>query len=168
MRISKQYFFEGANGRADLSGLFEGRRRLIVYHFPFDPAWDVCGPCSNLADRFATGVVDLPARDTSFTAVSRAPIAAIESCRTRLGWTFPWLSSLGNTFHEDFRVTRDDVPDDDEERPGLSVFLRAGARIYHALSTYQLRPEALLGTEDSLAVMPPRRLERLPPQPARR
>ena len=168
MRIHKQYLFEGANGRVDLSGLFEGRRRLIVYHFPFDPAWDDCGACSHLADRFAGGIADLPARDTSFAAVSRAPIAPIESWRRRLGWTFPWLSSLGNTFHEDFRVTLDDVPDDGEERPGLSVFLRAGTRIYHAFSTYQLRPEALFGTEDSLAVMPPRRLERLPPQQARR
>jgi predicted dithiol-disulfide oxidoreductase (DUF899 family) len=170
VRIHKQYVFEGPNGRADLRELFEGRRRLIVYHFPFDPAWDEgCESCSHLADHFAGGIVHLPARDTSFAAVSRAPIAKIESCQKRMGWTFPWLSSLGNTFNEDFRVTLDDVPGDgDDERPGLSVFVRDGTEVSLTYSTYQRRLDVLLGTYDSLDVTPLRLHDRFPPQQARR
>lgn len=169
-RIQKQYVFEGPNGRADLRELFEGRRRLIVYHFPFDPAWDEgCESCSHLADHFAGRIVHFPARDTSFAAVSRAPIAKIESCQKRLGWTFPWLSSLENTFNEDFRVTLDDVPDDaDDERPGLSVFLCESTAVFHTYSTYQRRLDVLLGSYDSPDVTPLGRHDRLPPQHARR
>jgi predicted dithiol-disulfide oxidoreductase (DUF899 family) len=170
VRIHKQYVFEGPNGPTDLRDLFEGRRRLIVYHFSFDPAWDEgCGSCSHLADHFAGGIVRLPARDTSFAAVSRSPIARIESCRRRLGWTFPWLSSLGNTFNEDFRVTLNDAGDEtDDERPGLSVFLRHGAEVFLTFSTYQRRLDLLLGTYDSLDVTQLRRPDRFPPQQARR
>jgi predicted dithiol-disulfide oxidoreductase (DUF899 family) len=155
VRIEKQYVFERPGGRADLSGLFQGRRRLVVYQFPFDPAWDGdCGSSSHLADRLAGGIVHLLARDTSFAAVSAAPIERIESCKERLGWTFPWLSSLPSTFHEDF-------PE------GLSVFVRDGADVFHAYSTFERRLDALLGTYDA-GVTPFPRHDRLPPQQARR
>jgi predicted dithiol-disulfide oxidoreductase (DUF899 family) len=38
VKIEKNYFFEGPNGKPSLKDLFEGRRQLIVYHFMFDPA----------------------------------------------------------------------------------------------------------------------------------
>lgn len=173
-RIQKQYVFEGPNGRVNLRGLFEGRRRLIVYHFPFDPAWDGdCGSSSHLADSFAGGIVDLPARDTSFAAVSRAPIARIESCKRRMGWTFRWLSSLGGDFNDDFRVTLDEPSDGADpgakvELPGLSVFLRHGDDVFHAYSTYQRSVDALLGAHDSVDGTLLRRHDRFPPQQARR
>jgi predicted dithiol-disulfide oxidoreductase (DUF899 family) len=169
--IHKQYVFEGPNGRADLRDLFEGRRRLIVYHFPFDPGWDEgCGRSSHLAGQVAGGIVHLPARDTSFAAVSRAPFAQIESCQKRLEWTFPWLSSLDNDFNDDFRVTLEeaDAAETNGELPGLSVFVRDGNDVFHAYSTYQHRLDALFGTYDFLDVTPLRRHDRFPPQQARR
>ena len=172
VRIQKQYVFEDANGRVSLRDLFEGRRRLIVYHFPFDPAWDGdCGRSSHLASRFAGGLVDLPARDTSFAAVSPAPVAKIESCRKRMGWTFPWLSSLDNDFNDDFRVTLDDVRDCadlDGERPGLSVFVQGGSEVFHAYSTWRHRLGTFEGTYDSADVTSFRRNDRYPPRQARR
>jgi predicted dithiol-disulfide oxidoreductase (DUF899 family) len=172
VRIQKQYVFEGPGGRADLRELFERRRRLIVYQFPFDPAWDEgCASCSHLAENFAGGIVHLATRDTSFAAVSRAPIAKIESCKQRMGWTFPWLSSLGNTFNEDFRVTLNGGTAGAEtggERPGVSVFLRDGTDVFHTYSTYERRLDVLLGAYDSVDVTPLRRHERFPPQQARR
>ncbi|HEY3173646.1 MAG TPA: DUF899 family protein [Thermoanaerobaculia bacterium] len=171
MRIQNEYVFEGPSGRADLRELFESRCRLVVYHFPFDPAWDEgCASCSHLADHLAGAVVHLPARDTSFAAVSRAPIAKIESCRKRMGWTFPWLSSRGNTFNEDFHVTLHDGTDCDAdgERPGLSVFVRDGEDVFHAYSTYRRGLDVLLGTYKPLDATPLRRHDRFPPQPARR
>jgi predicted dithiol-disulfide oxidoreductase (DUF899 family) len=38
-------------------------------------------------------------------AVSRAPIAAIQAYKRRMGWTFPWASSLGSDFNFDFNVS---------------------------------------------------------------
>ena len=37
VEIEKEYVFEGADGRATLLDLFEGRRQLVVYHFMFAP-----------------------------------------------------------------------------------------------------------------------------------
>jgi predicted dithiol-disulfide oxidoreductase (DUF899 family) len=172
VRIQKQYVFEGPGGRVNLRELFQGRRRLIVYHFPFDPAWDGdCGSSSHLAAHLAGAVVHLPARDTSFAAVSAAPIAKIVSCSERLGWTFPWVSSLGTSFNEDFRVEPDGGTggvDTVGERPGLSVFVREGGDVFHTYSTYQRRLDVLLGAYDSVDVTALRRHDRFPPRQARR
>jgi predicted dithiol-disulfide oxidoreductase (DUF899 family) len=155
--IEKEYAFEGPNGPAGLRDLFDGRRRLVVYHFMFDPNWSAgCKGCSFVMDNVAGAVVHLAARDTSFAAVSRAPFAKIEPFRRRMGWPGPWFSSSGTEFNDDFHVTLD--PDHDEsvynyvsvavlveggklssaagEIPGLSVFLRTGDRIFHTYSTY--------------------------------
>jgi predicted dithiol-disulfide oxidoreductase (DUF899 family) len=44
-------------------------------------------------------------RDITLAAISRAPLAKLESYKTRMGWSFPWLSSLDNTFNQDFQVS---------------------------------------------------------------
>jgi hypothetical protein len=38
-------------------------------------------------------------------AVSQAPIAAIQAYKRRMGWSFPWASSLGSDFNFDFNVS---------------------------------------------------------------
>jgi predicted dithiol-disulfide oxidoreductase (DUF899 family) len=38
VKIEKDYFFDGPNGKQSLRDLFEGRRQLVVYHFMFDPS----------------------------------------------------------------------------------------------------------------------------------
>lgn len=170
-RIQKKYVFEGGNGRVALDELFQSRRRLILYHFPFDSRWDGdCGNCSHLADRLAGDIVHMAAGDTSFAAVSCAPITTIESCQERMGWTFPWLSSLGNTFNEDFRVALEDLrsgSDAEGERPGLSVFVRDGSEVFHAYSTYRHRLGAFDGVYGS-GPTPLRPHDRYPPRQARR
>jgi predicted dithiol-disulfide oxidoreductase (DUF899 family) len=50
----------------------------------------------------------LHARNTTFAVVSRAPISEIEPFRQRMGWSFPWYSSLGSDFNYDFHVTHDE------------------------------------------------------------
>jgi predicted dithiol-disulfide oxidoreductase (DUF899 family) len=52
-------------------------------------------------------IVHLAARDPSFAAISRAPLAKIEPFKKRMSWIFPWLSSYGNDFNYDFHVTLD-------------------------------------------------------------
>lgn len=57
-----------------------------------------------------------------------------------MGWTFPWVSSLGSDFNGDFQATLDAVtppiytyrpvdPAAQAETPGVSVFLRDGEDI---------------------------------------
>src|SRR5271168_1673161 len=149
VKVEKEYEFEGASGTVTLGDLFEGHRQLIVYHFMFDPTWsEGCKHCSFVMDNLAGGIVHLAARDTSFAAISRAPLEKIESFQTRMGWSFPWFSSFGNEFNYDYYVTVD--PDKRQnvynftnvgastkgEMPGLSVFLRDGESIFHTYSTY--------------------------------
>ena len=108
VRVEKDYVFEGPAGKASLLDLFEGRDQLIIQHFMFDPAWDEgCPVCSLAADGLGH-LSHLHARHTTFAAVSRAPISKIEPFRQRMGWTFPWYSSMGSDFNYDFHVTHDE------------------------------------------------------------
>jgi predicted dithiol-disulfide oxidoreductase (DUF899 family) len=74
----------------------------------FDPDWDEgCPVCSYQADSVGP-LAHLQARNTTYVAVSRAPIGKIEPFRQRMGWTFPWYSSYGSDFNYDFHVTNDE------------------------------------------------------------
>jgi predicted dithiol-disulfide oxidoreductase (DUF899 family) len=45
------------------------------------------------------------AHDVAMIAVSRAPIAALQAYKRRMGWTFTWVSSLGSDFNYDFNTS---------------------------------------------------------------
>jgi len=172
VRIDKAYVLEGPQGHAELADLFAGCRQLIVQHFMFDPSWEEgCPSCSGAADELAPGLLaHLRVRQTAFAAVSRAPLAKIEAYRAGRGWTFPWYSSYGGDFNQDFGATLDgpvgdplvnyrarsdwrasgDVnpyayADEPVEVPGYSCFLRDGAAVYHTYSTYARGAEAVGG-----------------------
>lgn len=155
--VEKDYVFEGPDGKASLLDLFEGRSQLIVQHFMFDPAWDEgCPVCSYQADNVGP-LAHLHARDTTYAAVSRAPISKIEPFRRRMGWSFPWYSSHGSDFNYDFGVTNDESVRPIEynfrtaqeladmgqpwaarpgEQGGVSVFLRDGGTVLRTWSGY--------------------------------
>jgi predicted dithiol-disulfide oxidoreductase (DUF899 family) len=65
-----------------------------------------CPACSAIADGFNGSAVHLSNHDVMLMAVSRAPIAAIQAYKRRMGWTFPWASSLDSDFNFDFNVSR--------------------------------------------------------------
>ncbi len=172
VRIDKEYVFEGPGGQATFLDLFEGRRQLVVGHFMFDPAWDDgCPSCSAGAMEMSEGLLEhLHVRDTSFTYVSRAPIAKIEDYKRRRGWTFPWYSSYGSDFNYDFHVTLDPsvtpvmynyrTPEEHQaagtagyveggwpvEGPGRSCFLRDGDTIFHTYSVFARGTESIGGS----------------------
>src|SRR5690348_7034055 len=74
VRESRNYVFEGPDGRESLSDLFAGRSQLIVYHFMFAPGWDEgCSGCSFICDHLDGAVPHLQHHDVSVVAVSRAP-----------------------------------------------------------------------------------------------
>src|SRR6202022_3788177 len=60
--------------------------------------------CSAVADGFNGVVAHLENHDVAFSAVSRAPHAKLQAYKRRMGWTFPWASSLGGDFNSDFNV----------------------------------------------------------------
>jgi predicted dithiol-disulfide oxidoreductase (DUF899 family) len=104
--VEKEYRFETEAGPASLRDLFGGRSQLLVYHFMFGPEFTRgCPSCSAIADGFDGFVVHLEHHDVALVAVSRAPIAKLEAYRRRMGWTFPWASSLDSDFNHDFNAS---------------------------------------------------------------
>ncbi len=170
-RVEKDYVFDGPGGRETLAEIFDGSGQLIVYHFMFDPGWDEgCMICSFMADHFAPLVVHLRQRDVTMVAVSRAPLAKLEAFRQRMGWDFKWVSSAGNDFSRDFRVSftpeqvdrgeveynyRRESGNPATELPGMSVFAtNTAGDIFHTYSTYARGLETFLGTYRFLDVVP--------------
>ena len=173
--VEKDYVFEGPAGPARLLDLFEGRAQLIVQHFMFDPSWDEgCPVCSYQADNVGS-LAHLHSRNTTYAAVSRAPISKIEPFRQRMGWEFPWYSSLGSDFNYDFHVTNDESVAPVEynfrsaqeladlgqawaarpgEQGGMSVFLRDGGTVLRTWSGYG-PVSALFCTSDQLLDLTP-------------
>jgi predicted dithiol-disulfide oxidoreductase (DUF899 family) len=106
VRIDKEYRFETDEGSASLADLFRGRSQLLVYHFMFGPDYTAgCPSCSAIADGFDGFVVHLANHDVMLSAVSRAPLAKLQAYKRRMGWTFPWASSLARDFNFDFNVS---------------------------------------------------------------
>jgi predicted dithiol-disulfide oxidoreductase (DUF899 family) len=106
VRVDKQYRFETDKGSATLADLFNGRSQLLVYHFMFGPDYKAgCPSCSMIADGFNGFAVHLANHDVTLTAVSRAPLAKLQTYKQRMGWTFPWASSHGGEFNYDFNVS---------------------------------------------------------------
>jgi predicted dithiol-disulfide oxidoreductase (DUF899 family) len=172
VRIDKPYVFDGPGGKATLLDLFEGRRQLMLQHFMFDPSWeDGCPSCSADADERSDGLVaHLDARNTTFAAVSRAPLAKLEAYKARKGWKFPWYSSHGSDFNYDFHTTIDEsvapleinyrtraeleaaspghwvlTAEQPIEMPGISCFLREGDDVFHTYSVFARGTEAIGG-----------------------
>ena len=164
VEVDKTYVFETGARKKTLAELFEGRSQLVVYHFMLGPDWKAgCPGCSFLADHLDGTLPHLEHHDVTLVVVSRAPLAAIEAYKARMGWRFPWVSSLGSDFNFDYHVsfTKDDLAkgpilynfteippaDANDELPGLSAFFKdEDGRVFHTYSSYARGPEELIGT----------------------
>ncbi|MGH7862028.1 MAG: DUF899 family protein, partial [Candidatus Dormibacteraceae bacterium] len=109
-----------------------------------------CFTCSWWIDNFNGITVHLNHRDITMVAVSYAAPEKLAAYKKRMGWSFPWLSSVGSDFNFDYHVSF--KPDElaagkveynyrlgswgMSEAPGISVFLKDGDQIYHTYSTY--------------------------------
>ena len=150
--VEKPYAFDGPTGKETLADLFQGRSQLVVYHFMFPAEWEEgCKSCSFWADNFNPLGVHLNHRDTTFVAMSRAPLAKIERFKQRMGWGFKWVSSGQSDFNYDYQVsfTPRDLKSGKalynygtsdpgiSDREGVSVFYRdpSGA-VFHTYSAY--------------------------------
>jgi predicted dithiol-disulfide oxidoreductase (DUF899 family) len=61
--------------------------------------------CSFWADQYDAAIPHLQARDVALVCVSRGPLEKLIAYRERMGWSFPWYSSAGNSFNYDFGVS---------------------------------------------------------------
>jgi len=171
VKIEKGYVFDSPQGKRSLAELFGEKSQLIVYHFMLGPGWEAgCKSCSYLADHFDGMLPHLAARDVSFVAVSRAPLAQIDKFRARMGWKFPWVSSSGNDFNFDFHVSfrEEDIGNKRrveynyalgearmDELPGASAFYKdAGGAVFHTYSTYARGLDTLIGAYNWLDIAP--------------
>ena len=152
LRIDEPYAFQTAEGEQTLAGLFGPHSQLIVNHFMFGPDWEEgCPSCSFWADGYNGLDIHLAHRDTAFVVVSNTSLDKIEKYRTRMGWAFRWVSSMGSDFNRDFHVSF--TPEELEsgevvynftkrgfpatEAPGISVFHKPDAEtVVHTYSTY--------------------------------
>jgi predicted dithiol-disulfide oxidoreductase (DUF899 family) len=164
MKVEKDYVFDTPNGERTLADLFAGRSQLIVYHFMLGPDWEAgCPGCSFLADHLDGALPHLEHHDVTLTAVSRAPLPKIAAYKGRMGWRFPWVSSFGSDFNNDYHVsfsedelakgeafynfTMIDAAHANDELPGLSAFYKdASGDVFHTYSSYGRGPEELIGT----------------------
>jgi predicted dithiol-disulfide oxidoreductase (DUF899 family) len=106
VRVEKPYRFDTDEGSASLVDLFRGRSQLLVYHFMFGPDYMAgCATCSTIADGFNGFVIHLANHDDTLSAVSRAPFEKVQAYKRRMGWTFPWASSVGGEFNFDFSAS---------------------------------------------------------------
>jgi predicted dithiol-disulfide oxidoreductase (DUF899 family) len=140
----------------------------------FDPTWDKgCTGCTGLVD--ALGDLSLlNKRDTTFLAVSRAPLAKLDAYKAQKGWDIQWYSSFGTDFNYDFHVTLDEkiLPVEYNyrdkaamearkgthvvkgEEHGLSVFFRFDDSVFHTYSAYARGTESLTDTYRLLDTTP--------------
>jgi predicted dithiol-disulfide oxidoreductase (DUF899 family) len=137
VRIDKEYRFETDEGSASLADLFRRRSQLLVYHFMFGPDYTAgCPHCSAIADGFNGFVVHLANHDVMLRAVSRAPFSKLEAYKRRMGWTFPWASSVGRDFTLDFNVQ---VTEEQQREGSVEYNYRREKSLMSASETWQGR-----------------------------
>ena len=107
VRVEKEYTFDTDDGTRTLAQLFGGRSQLLVYHFMFGPEFEAgCPSCSSIADGFNGLDVHVANRaDARLICVSRAPLEKLQAFKRRMGWTFPWASSLRSDFNYDYTAS---------------------------------------------------------------
>ncbi len=161
VRVDKPYEFDTVDGRRTLAELFDARGQLLVYHFMFGPDWtEGCPSCSFWADNFDGIGIHLAHRDVTLIAASRAPLDRLLAYRERMGWSFPWVSSLGSDFNVDFGVSDASmynyvpVEQPADELPGLSAFVAREGDVFHTYSCYSRGIDAFNGAYQLLDLAP--------------
>jgi predicted dithiol-disulfide oxidoreductase (DUF899 family) len=149
VRIDKEYRFETDEGNVSLAELFQGRSQLLVYHFMFGPDYQAgCPSCSMIADGFNGFAVHLANHDVTLSAVSRASIAKLHAFRQRMGWTFPWASSLGSDFNFDFNIA---FTEEQQRQGGIEYNYRREAAKREPLAGKNVQEWELRGGEGPVA-----------------
>jgi predicted dithiol-disulfide oxidoreductase (DUF899 family) len=180
--VEKDYVFETESGPRSLAELFDGRSQLLVYHFMFGFGYNVdeenpgCTGCSFVADHFDAAIPHLNGHDVTLVAESIAPLEELRPYKERMGWRFPWVSSLDSDFKHDFGAAFTDEQRQTgaeynfrhvekppwPQREGMSAFALQDDVVHHTYSTYDRGVEQFMGTYGFLDVAPLGRNEKEP------
>lgn len=171
--VEKEYSFETAQGRKTLAELFDGRSQLLVYHFMFGFGFRVdeqspgCTGCSFVADHFDGVIPHLTGHGVTLVSESIAPLDELRAYAARMGWKFPWVSSLGSDFRYDFGAAFTDEQQTNgadynykhldqvaPQLPGVSAFVLQDGVVNHTYSSYGRGVEQLMGTFRYLDMAP--------------
>jgi predicted dithiol-disulfide oxidoreductase (DUF899 family) len=163
--LEQEYSFDTEEGTKTLAELFDGRSQLLVYHFMFGFGYRVddenpgCTGCSFAADHFDGILPHLNGHDVTLVSESIAPLDQLRAYRERMGWEFPWVSSLGSDFKYDYGAAFTEeqqkngaefnyrhVDHPEPQREGMSAFALHDGVVHHTYSTYDRGVEALMGT----------------------
>jgi predicted dithiol-disulfide oxidoreductase (DUF899 family) len=180
IRIEKEYVFETDAGKKTLAELFDGRSNLLVYHFMFGIGFRVddqnpgCTGCSFVADHFDGVIPHLNGFNVTLVAESIAPLEELRPYKDRMGWRFPWVSSLDSDFKYDFGAAFTEeqqkngaeynfrhVDHPSPQREGMSAFALKDGVVHHTYSTYDRGVEQLIGTLRILDLAPLGRSEEM-------
>jgi len=174
VNVEQAYVFDTASGPKALAELFDGHSQLIVHHLMYAPEWSAgCPSCSFQAEHIDGPAPHLEHHNVRIIAVSRAPLHKLLAYKARMGWRFEWVSSRGEDFNRDFRVsfTEDEIAQGridynfgtivtdprylSTELPGVSVFYKdVGGEVFHTYSTYARGLDMLLGAHHYLDITP--------------
>lgn len=183
-KVRTNYVFDTAAGEQTLADLFGECTQLLVYHFMFGPDADAgCPGCSWWADNYERNVVFLRQRDIQLYAVARAPLSKLQDYSKRMGWSFPWASTQvaadDNGFNADYHTyfTADELESEVfynyrnttmpmQDAPGVSVFAKDGAAVYHTYSTYSRGLDILNAGYNMMDLTPKGRDEQDLPYPS--
>jgi predicted dithiol-disulfide oxidoreductase (DUF899 family) len=171
--IQKEYAFDTDAGSKTLAELFDGRSQLLVYHFMFGFGFRVdeenpgCTGCSFVSDHFDGALPHLNGHDVTLVAESIAPLSELRAYKERMGWRFPWVSSLGSDFKYDFGAAFTEEEQRNgavynfrrvdrvaSQREGMSAFALADGVVHHTYSNYDRGVEQLMGTYRMLDLAP--------------
>ena len=175
VKVDKEYRLQAEGGTRTLAELFDGRSQLLVYHFMFGGSYEAgCPTCSSSADAVNGVLSHLNARDVTMVYVSSASLEKLQDYKSRMGWSFPWVSSAGSDFNLDFGFSRTaeqaraviepwlaagtppilehmmnatgaDAVGYMSEAPGFSTFALDQGVVYHTYSTTARGLEFLMG-----------------------
>jgi predicted dithiol-disulfide oxidoreductase (DUF899 family) len=179
LKLEKSYVFDTSRGRRSLAELFEGCGQLIVHHLMFAPEWEAaCPGCSFQAEHIDGPARHLVHHNVKIVAVSRAPLAKIQTYQRRMDWHFDWVSSFDNDFNYDLHVsfTKDQLRQGrieynfgtvtadprylSEELPGVSVFVAQQDDVFLTYSTFARGLDMLLTADHYLDLTPEGRNEK--------
>ena len=120
-----------------------------------------------LADNYngAVGPSEPPRHDVAGGDL-RAPLEKLEAYKKRMGWSFKWVSSLGNDFNRDYHVSF--TPEEQKTAvynyarqarlvgaAGISVFAKGeDGQIFHTYSCYARGLDMLNGAYHLLDLLP--------------
>lgn len=152
------FAFDTNAGSRSLLDLFDGRPQLAAYQFMDLGPDRYCPGCTNLTNSVpATALAGLADAGVAWVTVSNMPLAQINAYKAKMGWTLPFVSSMGNGFAEACGVDKGFM---------LTVFLRDGDRVYRTYNTTRRGVDRLVFRHSILDLVPYGRQEAWEDSPA--